>query len=865
MENKKLLRIVSLTLLVIVELTLAGCSAFMTPPTQTPVFVVVTATPGRTPTTVVPDPKNTPVPTGTTIPVVSTPEPDTPVPTGSPTPAASPTPDGSQDDIATIKTGVLNVRQGPSTSYPIVTTLRFGSKVVVLGQTETADWLRVGLPDGTVGWVSRTYTDFTGTVPVVPAPTLPPTATPPPPPPPTATPLPPVGAWRGEYYDNRSLWGGAALVRYDADIDYDWGLGAPATELPSDGFSVRWTADLEFYEGRYRFHALVDDGVRVYVDGALIIDSWVDGARRGLTAERDLSAGEHNLRVEYYENVGDAFIRVWWERIASPSPTPTEKPVTYPDWKGRYWDNPALEGTRRIIRNDEQLDFNWGKGSPDHRLPNDNFSARWTRTVRFDEGGYRFHLLVDDGARVWVDGKLIIDEWREGGPREVHADVALTEGKHELEVHYFERAGDARIRVWWERYPPLTFDDWKGEYWANRNLQGDPVVVRNDESIDFNWKAQSPMYRMPADLFSVRWSRELAFEPGIYRFHADADDGVRFYVDGVLVLDEWHDFMPAAYSIDLEMNGVHGLMVEYYERAGSARIHFWWEKVRDLATPTPTPTNTPTETPTNTPSPTPTETPTATETPTEIPAVTETPAATPTASATPSVTPTPIQMSATLQEGDDNGYAGTADTFITSWDRNANHGDAGDFWVREDGIKNGLIRFDLSKVFVSPPVDVQEAILSLRVLGRTNDNPVEIMAYKVLRPWEEMEATWDEASTGVDWEAAGCNGEEFDLDLEPLSTTEVDCVACELELDITDVVAAWAQDPEDNYGIVLKAEGPVQVRYSFASSEHGTLAWRPSLSITYTVAAGPPGRADSFATLRLFSAPRRRLLGGDLE
>ncbi|MFH1929143.1 MAG: PA14 domain-containing protein [Chloroflexota bacterium] len=865
MENKKLLRIVSFALLIIVGLTLAGCSDRTAPPPQTPVFIVVTATPGNTPTRVGPDPTNTPVPTGTTIPAVSTPVPNTPVPDASPTPA------GSQEDIATINAGVLNVRQGPSTSYPIVTTLRFGSKVTVLGQNQTAEWLQVRLSDGTVGWVSRTYTDFTGTAPVVPTPALPPTATPPPPSSPTATPLPTVGVWRGEYYGNRSLWGTAALVRHDSDINYDWGLGAPATGLPSDGFSVRWTADLEFYEGRYSFHALVDDGVRLYLDGALVIDSWVDGPRRELTAERDLPAGKHNLRVEYYENVGDALIRVWWERIAVPSPTPTEKPATYPDWTGRYWDNPALEGTRRIIRNDEHLDFNWGKGSPDHRLPNDNFSARWTRTVKFDEGSYRFHLLVDDGARVWVDGKLIIDEWREGGPREVHADVALTQGKHELEVHYFERVGDARIRVWWERYPPITYADWKGEYWANRTLQGDPVVVRNDESIDFNWKAEPPMYRMPADLFSVRWSRELAFGPGIYRFHADADDGVRFYVDGVLVLDEWHDFMPEAYTIDLELNGAHGLVVEYYESAGAARIHFWWEKVRDLATPTPTPTNTPTETPTNTPPPTPTMTPTtmptetATETPTGTPAVTETPSETPTPTATPSVTPTPIQMSVTLQEGNDNGYAGTADTFITFWDTDANHGDAGDLWVRENGIKNGLIRFDLSDLFVSPPEDVQEAILSLRVLGRTNDNPVEIMAYKVLRPWEEMEATWNEASTGVPWEAAGCNGEEFDLDIVPLSTTEVDCTACELEIDLTEVVAAWAQDPEDNYGIVLKAEGPVQLRYSFASSEHGTLAWRPMLSITYTVAAGPPRRADSWATLRLLSAPRRRLLGGELE
>lgn len=731
------LKVILVAVLALVVVALAGCSAPTATPT--PVVKVVTVTPEPTPTTFVPEPTGAPAATSTAVPVE-----DTPVPTVD----VSPTPVESRDDLATVTASVLNVRQGPSTSYSAITTAHFGDEVTVLGRNQTGDWLRVRLSDGTVGWVSSAYTDFTGTAPVVPTPPLPPTTTP------TVS----IAEWRGEYYANRSLWGTALLVRNDSIINYDWGLSAPAVGLPSDGFSVRWTRTLRFDEGRYRFHAVVDDGVRLYVDGVLVIDSWVDGGRRELTTERDLSAGDHNLRVEYYDNTGSALIWVWWERIASPSPTPTEKPATYPDWKGRYWDNPALEGTRRILRNDEQLDFNWGRGSPDHRLPVDNFSARWTRTVKFDEATYRFYLLVDDGARVWVDGKLVIDEWREGALREVYADVALTQGKHELEVHYFERAGDARIRVRWERYPPLTFDDWKGEYWDNRMLQGEPVLARNDESINFDWKAQPPAYRLPADYFSVRWSRELAFTPGLYRFYAHADDGIRFYVDSALVLDEWHDFSEDVYTVDLELDGAHSLVVEYYESAGAARVYFRWEKVKDLATPTPTPTNTPTSTPT--PTTTPSATPT--ETPTETPVI-----ETPTPTLTPTVTPTPITVTMNLREGEDDGYTGTADTFISLWDQDANHGDLEELWVREDGVKNGLIRFDLSEVFDHPVLEVQQAVLSLRVLVRTNDNPIEVMVYRALCPWEEMEATWNEASEGVGWEVPGSSGEGVDLEVGP--------------------------------------------------------------------------------------------------
>lgn len=93
----------------------------------------------------------------------------------------------------------------------------------------------------------------------------------------------------------------------------------------------------------------------------------------------------------------------------------------------------------------------------------------------------------------------------------------------------------------------------------------------------------------------------------------------------------------------------------------------------------------------------------------------------------------------------------------------------------------------------------------------------------------------------------------------------MDCTACEIELDITEAVAAWALDPVSNYGVVLKAEGPVQVRYSFASSEHSTLAWRPTLSITYTTPGGRVKGHESLVAPGILATPRPRLMGGIFE
>lgn len=459
--------------------------------------------------------------------------------------------------------------------------------------------------------------------------TVPPTNTLTPVPPPTATSPPAITAWRGEYFANRDLLGGPAFIRNDDAINFNWGNAAPGGAIPPDSFSTRWTRTLSFEGGQYRFHSVVDDGVRLYVDGALVIDSWRDGALRELTADRNLAPGTHSLRVEYYENGGAAQIALWWEKI-----------TLYPDWRAEYFDNRTLSGNSRIVRNDTVIDFNWGDASPDASIPPDNFSVRWTRSAAFDAGTYRFHVVADDGVRLWVDNKLIVDEWHDGAPREATADYALAPAGHTLRVEYYEHGGGALVRLWWEKVSP-TFADWKGEYWTNQFLSGSPALVRDDSAIDFDFGARSPAVGLPVDSFSVRWSRRLTFAEGIYRFYERADDGFRFYVDGRLALDRWVDGSGnSVYAVDLPLTGAHDLTVEYYEHTGNALVKFWWEKL--AATPTATLTKTPTQTPTITPTRTATNAPTTT--------ATMTPSATPTrtsiATATPTATPTKTQITA---------------------------------------------------------------------------------------------------------------------------------------------------------------------------------------------------------------------------
>ncbi|MGH2594114.1 MAG: PA14 domain-containing protein, partial [Anaerolineae bacterium] len=255
----------------------------------------------------------------------------------------------------------------------------------------------------------------------------------------------------------------------------------------------------------------------------------------------------------------------------TPTPTPTPTPAVFNDWKGEYFNNASLSGAPVLIRNDVRPNFNWGNGAPDPSLPIDIFSVRWTRSLQFQSGTYRFRVSADDGVRVFVDNIAVIDEWRVGALPPVVRDVPLGAGQHTLRVEMFEQTGLASIDFSYEQV--ITFDDWKGEYFANRDLSGAPAITRNDQVINFDWGNASPGQNVPADGFSARWSRSLTFPAGVTRFVVRADDGVRLSVDGTRVIDEWHDTSSVTYEKDVNLAaGTHAVVLEYYENLGSASV-----------------------------------------------------------------------------------------------------------------------------------------------------------------------------------------------------------------------------------------------------------------------------------------------------
>ncbi len=120
----------------------------------------------------------------------------------------------------------------------------------------------------------------------------------------------------GEYFDNKELKGEPKLRRIDKNIEFRWGGNKPADGFGVDNFSVRWTGRIKpALSGTYEITAASDDGIRLFIDGKPVIDHWNDHAVEARMAKINLDSGKfYDVKVEYYENGGDAVALLGWTK-----------------------------------------------------------------------------------------------------------------------------------------------------------------------------------------------------------------------------------------------------------------------------------------------------------------------------------------------------------------------------------------------------------------------------------------------------------------------------------------------------------------------------------------------------------------------
>lgn len=115
---------------------------------------------------------------------------------------------------------------------------------------------------------------------------------------------------------------------------------------------------------------------------------------------------------------------------------------------------PGLFETATIVftRTDPVIDFTWGTGSPDSTVNVDNFGVRWTGEIYAPvTGTYTFVTVNDDGTRLYIDNKIVIDDWKDHPPTRFEGTITLTAGQwYPLTLIYFEDDAGASVKLLWK-------------------------------------------------------------------------------------------------------------------------------------------------------------------------------------------------------------------------------------------------------------------------------------------------------------------------------------------------------------------------------------------------------------------------------
>lgn len=276
-------------------------------------------------------------------------------------------------------------------------------------------------------------------------------------------------------------------------------------------------------------------------------------------------------------------------------------------WDAAFYNNPNLYDVPVLRRQDTSIAFNWGAGSPGPGVNADDFSVRWGTDVNLNAGTYRFTARADDAIRIWVDyGRdPLINTWERNLVNQtVTADIYLNAGTHHIQVDYREFKGEATAFASFAPisgsvvFPiptqapvvipqPVGQGQWTAQYFANTDLSGSPSLIQSEDAPSRDWGNGSPTPSIPADNWSARWTTIQYLNAGNYQLSVRADDGVRVFVDGLSVINEWHQAGGVTYTATLNLTaGQHSFLVEFYEAGGVAFIDY----SLGLVAPQPAPT-----------------------------------------------------------------------------------------------------------------------------------------------------------------------------------------------------------------------------------------------------------------------------------
>jgi len=274
--------------------------------------------------------------------------------------------------------------------------------------------------------------------------------------------------------------------------------------------------------------------------------------------------------------------------VAAPSNELPMPATGVPDglWYATYYHNRVLitDTSRSHLYYDLWFPDGLNYAPVNETLNQGDYSARFDRTeVITVPYNMQMVLTVDDGARVYVDDRLIIDEWHVGPLRTKAATIPMTPGRHSIRLEHFEAGGASTLCFAWRP----DYDLWIGRYYTNDRLQGEPLMIRDDGQsknyqIKFDWVNGGPNNLPPSAVFdtlnySVKWERTIDFVEGEYEFALKTTGGARVLVDNMPIpgMNGWMNVNPERIVQTCWIKAGHRhVTVDYRNTHDNAHIDF---------------------------------------------------------------------------------------------------------------------------------------------------------------------------------------------------------------------------------------------------------------------------------------------------
>jgi len=252
-----------------------------------------------------------------------------------------------------------------------------------------------------------------------------------------------------------------------------------------------------------------------------------------------------------------------------------------PELYVRYLQYGCLSPVTRIHCTRGEIRYPWAFGPEAEAIVTDYIKMRYRLTPTIYSAARRSY---DDGTPVLRRCDL---EWP--NEREAKGDMQYLLGDDLLIAPVSESVeGDAKVIPSNYLHTDSGAEGLDAEYFSNQFLKAPSSAHKIDRQVAFNWDNKTPLPKMPKENFSIRWSGKLGPIPatGTYSLATRSDDGVRLYLDGKLIIDDWKGQPETEMraSVELEQGRTYAITLEYMQLGGDASCYLEWVKPEQIRT-----------------------------------------------------------------------------------------------------------------------------------------------------------------------------------------------------------------------------------------------------------------------------------------